>query len=210
MATDSSKIGQMRRKPQQTRSQERVDRILEVAEQLFIEIGYEQTTTRAIATRAEVPVGSLYQFFPDKEAILKALGDRYLKLQYQLFVEIHAQESDSPLEIYANRVIDALDRFATENPGYRAILGQLLDLTTWSTATTLDEYDRLILQELVSFIMKRNPVLDKTKCEFIALIVLKTTGELLWFALSDNQAFREKIVAETKTLIMTYLKAYEI
>ena len=55
----------MRRQPKQARSQERVHHILDVAEQLFIELGYEQTTTRAIATRAGVPVGSLYQFFPD-------------------------------------------------------------------------------------------------------------------------------------------------
>ena len=79
MATNSQKNAQMRRKPQQARSQERVDRILHVAEQMFIETGYQDTTTRAIASRAEIPVGSLYQFFPDKAAILKALAAKYIE-----------------------------------------------------------------------------------------------------------------------------------
>ncbi|WP_329608331.1 helix-turn-helix domain-containing protein [Nostoc sp. CMAA1605] len=57
----------MRRQPKQTCSQERVHHILDVAEQLFIELGYEQTSTRAIATRAGVPVGLLYQFFLTKK-----------------------------------------------------------------------------------------------------------------------------------------------
>lgn len=67
MTDDRPKVSTMRRQPKQARSQERVHHILDVAEQLFIELGYEQTTTRAIATRAEVPVGSLYQFFQTKK-----------------------------------------------------------------------------------------------------------------------------------------------
>jgi len=72
MAESSSPAGGMRRKPRQARSQERVNRILDVAEKLFASQGYAATTTNAIAAQAQVPIGSLYQFFPDKTAILKA------------------------------------------------------------------------------------------------------------------------------------------
>jgi AcrR family transcriptional regulator len=41
---------------------------------MFVAEGYSATTTNAIAARAQVPIGSLYQFFPDKAAILKALA----------------------------------------------------------------------------------------------------------------------------------------
>ncbi len=85
----ASKLNKMRRQPQQARSQERVQQILDVAEQLFVEIGYESATTRAIAAQADVSVGSIYQFFPDKEAILKALAIRYLQKQYQRFLDLH-------------------------------------------------------------------------------------------------------------------------
>ena len=78
-SSSSSKLNKMRRQPQQARSQERVRQILDVAEQLFVEMGYDSTTTRAIAARAGISVGSLYQFFPDKEAILKALAIQYMQ-----------------------------------------------------------------------------------------------------------------------------------
>ncbi|MFN8529479.1 MAG: TetR/AcrR family transcriptional regulator [Anaerolineae bacterium] len=66
-----------RRIPKQSRSQQRVDHILDTAERMFIEQGYESATTNAIAARAGVSIGSLYQFFPSKEAILNTLVGRY-------------------------------------------------------------------------------------------------------------------------------------
>ena len=62
--------------PKQTRSRDRVERILEVAEQLVVAGGVESMSTRAIAAAADVPVASLYQYFADKEAILLALVER--------------------------------------------------------------------------------------------------------------------------------------
>jgi AcrR family transcriptional regulator len=70
----------MRRQPRQARSQERVKQILDVAEQMFIAEGYDAATTNAIAVRAGVPIGSLYQFFPDKGAIVQALAVRYMEV----------------------------------------------------------------------------------------------------------------------------------
>ncbi len=66
--------GQMRRAPQQARGQQRVDSILAAAEQVLIEQGYDATTTNQIAVRAGVPIGSLYQFFPNKNAIVEELS----------------------------------------------------------------------------------------------------------------------------------------
>ena len=65
-----------RRVPQQVRSRDRVQRILEVAGQIVVEHGVEAATTRAIAREAGLPVASLYQYFADKEAVLLALVER--------------------------------------------------------------------------------------------------------------------------------------
>jgi AcrR family transcriptional regulator len=65
-----------RKKPLQRRAQETVDAILEAAAQVFGEAGYDEGTTNRIAQRAGVSIGSLYQYFPNKNALLVALVER--------------------------------------------------------------------------------------------------------------------------------------
>lgn len=207
MADDRQKASAMRRQPKQARSQERVQHILDVAERLFIELGYEQTTTRAITTRAEISVGSLYQFFPDKDAIVQALANRYFEQEYRLFVQLHAELADADIATYVDRMVDAFKQFADEHPGYRAVLGPLIDLMTVADATAFNEYDQLILTELAKFLSQRNPALDSTRCKLIATTVLKASNELLWLAFTRDQ---QQLVAETKTLITAYLQTYGI
>ena len=65
-----------RRVPQQSRSIERVERILDTAARLVVAEGVDALTTRGVAELAEVPVASLYQYFADKDEILLALVER--------------------------------------------------------------------------------------------------------------------------------------
>ncbi|MEU6719138.1 TetR/AcrR family transcriptional regulator [Nonomuraea sp. NPDC046802] len=67
-----------RKHPRQQRSRETVAAILEAAAQLFQRHGYSQTTTNKVAERAGVSIGSLYQYFPNKDALLVALAEHYL------------------------------------------------------------------------------------------------------------------------------------
>ncbi|MEO0987155.1 MAG: TetR/AcrR family transcriptional regulator [Cyanobacteria bacterium J06639_14] len=208
-ASRSPKLNRMRRQPQQARSQERVKQILDVSEQLFLEIGYDATTTRAIAARAKVSVGSLYQFFPDKEAILKALSIRYMQMQYQRFLDLHTSEAVTlPLRSYVNQMIDVFDQFYTDYPGSRAIFEQLLDTITWSAIEKIDDFDYQVVDELARFFHARKPSLSITKCERIAMVITKTITELLWLSLSGDQGFRQELVAETKLLTLSYLQQY--
>jgi AcrR family transcriptional regulator len=210
-STSSSpqKANKMRRQPKQARSQERVKQILDVAEQLFLEVGYELTTTRAIAAQAGVSVGSLYQFFPDKEAILKALSIRYMQTQYQRFLDLHTSDVVTlPLRRYVDQIIDVFDRFYTDYPGSRAIFEQLLDTITWSAIEKIDDFDYQVIDELARSFHSRKPSLSLQKCERMAMIVTKTITELLWLSLSGNQEFRQDLVAETKLLILSYLQRY--
>lgn len=66
------------RAPQQERSRRRVAALLDAAAEEFAEHGFTAATTTGIAARAAVPIGSLYQWFPDKEALLYGLADRHL------------------------------------------------------------------------------------------------------------------------------------
>ena len=66
------------RAPQQERSRRRVEAILDAAAAEFAERGFARATTASVAARAGVPIGSLYQWFTDKEALLHGVAERHL------------------------------------------------------------------------------------------------------------------------------------
>jgi AcrR family transcriptional regulator len=75
-----------RRQPLQARARRRVDAILEATSELLTEAGVETLSTATIAKRAGVPIGSVYHYFPTKEAVLVELADRKLRAVDEAFV----------------------------------------------------------------------------------------------------------------------------
>ncbi|MEU8824884.1 TetR/AcrR family transcriptional regulator [Streptomyces sp. NPDC048636] len=71
--------GALRRLPVQKRSVERFERLLDACAELLDEVGYAELTTKEVARRAEVPIGTLYQFFSDREGLIGALATRNLE-----------------------------------------------------------------------------------------------------------------------------------
>lgn len=204
---ESKTIG-MRRKPRQARSQERVNRILDVAEELFVTEGYTATTTNAIATKAKVPIGSLYQFFPDKSAILQALAIGYGEKLHQELLKIDDTEKITlSLSDYVDELINITDRFFTNNPSYYAIF-----MEVQSTIAQWQEIDESIdvglIEDLAISLRKRNPTLLTEDYQAIAFVLVKVIGNLLWLSLSQENTFRQRLVKETKTLTLNYLKNY--
>jgi len=200
--------GGMRRKPRQARSQERVNRILDVAEDLFASQGYTATTTNAIATQAQVPIGSLSQFFPDKAAILQALALRYGEMLHQQLAAIDEAELVAlSLLDYVDQLIDTTDRFFTENPSYYAIFmevqGTIRELSEIDEAT-----DAKLIQDLANSLAKRDASSEPMDCEAIAYVLVKAIGTLLWLSLSQEETFRQRLVKETKRFALNYLQSY--
>jgi len=74
---DSTTASAPRRNPTQRRSRERLERIHAVASQLIAERGSDQMKMSEVAERAEISIGSLYQYFPDKSAIIRSLAETY-------------------------------------------------------------------------------------------------------------------------------------
>ncbi|MEV3996601.1 TetR/AcrR family transcriptional regulator [Streptomyces halstedii] len=102
----SSSHANLRRAPVQQRSAERLARILDAGAGLLDETGYEQLSTRAVADRAGVPIGSVYRFFPNKRALVDALAERNL-------------------DLYAERIAGRLD--AVPEREWRAAIDAVLD-----------------------------------------------------------------------------------
>ena len=109
----------LRNLPRQARSAARVELLLDVAEAVFEEVGYDAATTNLVASRAGVPVGTLYRWFPDKAALAEALTDRYLDRLVTLYTELL---TDLPPE---ERIGDFLHRvmarLVSETRGQKAL-----------------------------------------------------------------------------------------
>ena len=84
-----------RRVPQQSRSRDRVARLLDAASTLVVSGGVDALGTRAIATAAEVPVASLYQYFADKDDILLALVERDIEEMDARVADRHRRASSA-------------------------------------------------------------------------------------------------------------------
>lgn len=108
----------LRRAPIQRRSAERLARILDACAELLDETGYERLSTRAVAVRAGVPIGSVYRFFGNKRAMAAALAHRNLD-RYAARVAAGlaalpapaaapADAATAPRPVDAGRVIDAV------------------------------------------------------------------------------------------------------
>jgi len=193
------------RKPQQARSLERVNRILTVAEAVFMEKGYGAATTKQIAAQAQVPIGSLYQFFPDKAAILQALAERYTDLLNQRLQAFGTLEMlRLPLSEYVEQLVEGVERFFVEHPGYRAIFMEI--------AATLPEVDEAtdaqLIQTLASILPKLDDSLSVEDYDAIAFVLVKAVGHLLWLSLGQAPDFRQRLVIETQQLAFGYLKRY--
>ena len=80
--TESTKT---RRLPQQARSRARYQHILDTAATLFAEHGVDSVTTNHIADSAEISIGSIYRFFPNKEAIIETLVEQYMTAAEAVF-----------------------------------------------------------------------------------------------------------------------------
>ncbi|MFE4593421.1 TetR family transcriptional regulator [Streptomyces laurentii] len=102
----------------QRRSAERLARILDACAELLDETGYERLSTRAVAVRAGVPIGSVYRFFGDKRAMAAALAHRNLD-RYAARVAaglaalpapaaVSADAAVAPRPVDAGRIIDAV------------------------------------------------------------------------------------------------------
>ncbi|HEX5830308.1 MAG TPA: TetR/AcrR family transcriptional regulator [Gemmatimonadaceae bacterium] len=112
-----------RRIPTQRRSQERLERIARAAGELCAELGADAVTMDAIAQRAGTSIGSLYQFFPNRDALLEAVAERYVAdLEPLLAGELLDDVAARPLAELVDAVLAPFERFHSTHPGYFAIL----------------------------------------------------------------------------------------
>src|SRR5579883_2899384 len=115
--------------PRRRRGELRVASLLTAAAEIFAERGYEAATMAEIAARAGARIGSLYHFFPGKEAVADALIRRYRELVDEAFGRIEGRAADSPVGDLADALVGF---FAELHDESRAVVALLDARADWS------------------------------------------------------------------------------
>jgi AcrR family transcriptional regulator len=200
-------------KPRKHASQERsrvtVDALVEATARILVKDGFDKISTNRIAERAGVSVGSLYQYFPGKEALIAAVVDRHRQDLMRIVRGALAQAAALPMEqavralvaaaIEAHRVDPALHRVLaeqmprTERTENTAILsGETYDLFRAYLDAHRDEF-RAVDLELASFVCV-------TSIEALTHTAVIHHAERL-----PDEAF-DALVGEATRLIVRYLQ----
>lgn len=111
-----------RKLPKQRRSGETVEVILQATARILVSDGYDRASTNRIALAAGVSIGSLYQYFPNKEALVAALCERHVGEMLAICEGKLAELVTAPLPVAAREIVRALLRAHAVEPKLHKVL----------------------------------------------------------------------------------------
>ncbi|MFX0593470.1 TetR family transcriptional regulator [Melissospora conviva] len=177
--------------------------MLDACAELVDEVGYEGLTTTLLAERAEVAIGSVYQFFPDKRAIVQALTLRTMEAYLQRLNERFAGDD---LTNWWDGVDAAIDEYITMHrtvPGFRTLhFGDVVDLYL------LDENrdnNGVIADQLARVLVDRFGIADVPQLRFTLEIAVEAADALIRLAFHRKPTGDDRVLAEAKALVREYL-----
>ncbi|WP_443045165.1 TetR family transcriptional regulator [Streptomyces sp. NBC_00145] len=190
----------LRRAPVQQRSAERLSRILDACAQLLDEGGYEELSTRAVAVRAGVPIGSVYRFFGNKRALVDALAERNLQRYAERIVGRLAAIPVADWRAAMDAVLDEYLAMKRTAPGFSLVdFGNQIPVGA-DAGPNHRLTDRLT--ELLAVHLDRTP--DETLRRTF-LVAVESADALVRLAFRLDPTGDENVIAEMRELLRVYL-----
>lgn len=189
-----------RREPQQARSRQRVERILSATARLVERRGVAAVNTNAIARLARLPVGTLYQFFPNREAVLKALMQSQLEAFDEALWPLLAPSGDElPLPQTVDRIVDALAKAYLRVPALAPLLKGLRYDAQFSQLSAANNVR--VAEALAELVQRRVPRAPRRRALAIATTAVEATDAVMmaWLQTRDRA-----LLAELKAMLRAY------
>ena len=187
------------------RGERRVASLLDAAGRVFGELGYHGATTNAIAAEAKVSPATLYQFFPNKEAIADALVTRYAT---ELAKKVRAADIQKlvavPLEEAIREFTGVVIEFNRKHAAFHTLYAEAP-----LSKDTLDQKQLLsqtFIDYLSELLMARNPQLDKQDVLWSAGIVLTTVKGFLPVLAGRKTSTRSRTIDALNQMVVRYLE----
>ncbi len=195
----------LRRTPRQQRGRERVERLLEAASGLIAEKGSDALRMSEVAAGAGVSIGSLYQYFPDKAAILRTLAERYLAEDRACIAE--ALEAVAEGAALPGAFAELLDVY------YRVCLAEPVRREVWSGTQADPQLRALMLAEnrhnaglLADVLARCGAPQERAALESAALLLWALAEEAVRLALSSGGAEGDRLIEDFKAIAEAELR----
>jgi AcrR family transcriptional regulator len=195
----------LRNVPTQARSRERLRRVLDAADQVLARDGADAFTTTRIARVAGVPVGSVYRYFPDKEAIVEALAGRYWSEFADLVAATAELDEESPMPDPAAGVLETLAAGFRGRPGFLALWygGLRTERIRDATRPTREEIAASV-QRILAVHWPDAPAHDRAAA---ARMVVVAGDGLLREAFRASRGGDAALLAESRLMLGAYVRA---
>ncbi|WDV50598.1 TetR/AcrR family transcriptional regulator [Streptomyces coeruleorubidus] len=191
----------LRRAPVQRRSAERLTRILDACADLLDEVGYDALSTRAVAERAAVPIGSVYRFFGNKRQMVDALAQRNLERYSERITQRLREAGDGGWREAMDAVLDEYLEMKRTAPGFSLVdFGNQIPVGARQAEPNHRVADRLT--ELLSGYLDREPDDDLRR---VFLIAVETADTLVHLAFRVAPEGDRKIIEEAREMLRAYL-----
>jgi len=197
----------LRRRPMQQRSRERVAKILDCAATLIAERGSDAMRMSELAQMAGISIGSLYQYFPDKSAIVRALAENY-NAQGRSCIEAGlagVRTMDEFLEAFGG-LIDTYYGIFLAEPVMRDIWsGTQAD----KSLRAIDLADSRANGNLLAGTLTRvNPTADRPDLEATAFLIMQLGEATMRLAISVERGEGDLLVAAYKRMALAELRRF--
>lgn len=180
-----------------------MQRLLEAADHVLATEGYAALTVRRLAEEAEVPIGTLYQFFADKAAVVDALARRYIA-EFDAMIELLVADAESrQWDDVVETVLGAAIEMYRSRPGYLALwIGRHLS----PELQQADEVNNAAIADgLRRILIAQHGLPDTSDLERVCRVAVHTSDALLQLAFRLDPNGDEAILAEARRLHRLYL-----
>jgi AcrR family transcriptional regulator len=194
-----------RKEPRQARSQATVDAILTATARVLVKFGYDHASTNRIAEAAGVSVGSLYQYFPTKEALVAALIDRHMTEMTALLETNIDVLRDAPVPVATRALVKLMIKAHGKDPKLHKIFTE--QVPRIGRMNRLHEVERQIGERLRVFVEAHAHELRIQNVELCLFIVVSVVEALTHMTVVDHPGRfdEEELVDEITTLVVRYV-----
>lgn len=190
-----------RKSPRQERSRQTVEAILAATAHILAAKGYEQASTNAIADRAGVSIGSLYQYFPNKESLVTAVIEQVYESDKALIEASLSKHRDKSFEKVVTATVDALLTAFSKNPRLRKVI--FYETPQTRQMDQLHGTKDYVAELLGEYLERRGLVHERANLKLFLLV--NALEGALYAAVRERMDARA-IKRELTTLIIRYLK----